>query len=191
LNTGRGREAEVPLRRIGDETAAPGLQLTLADYYVGQNRKDDARTILQRLLEHPESAAAASARLAAIEYESGRQDAARKLIDDLLAKQPNAQLNVLKGQWLLAERKPRQALDAAAAAIKLDPRSSAAWVLKGSTQLALNDPGEAEKAFAEALRVNPSPLTLSGRSPISEWLEASLNRRFQWRVRLSLYHQPA
>jgi len=50
LGRSEGRKARFRDRRQARfrKTAAPGLRLTLADYYVGQNRKDDARPILAK-----------------------------------------------------------------------------------------------------------------------------------------------
>ena len=153
--TGRGADAEAPLKRVAGESAPPALRLMLADYYMARKRGPEARSILQALLKQPESAPAAGARLAAIEYEGGKRADAHKMLDDLIAKGPNAQLSVLKARWLFAEGKPREALDAANAAVKMDDKSADAWAFLGSVHVALNDAAEAENAYTQALQANP------------------------------------
>ena len=148
-------EAEEPLKRIGGDTAPPRLRMMLADYYVTRKQGAQADPILRDLVKIPESAAAAGGRLAAIEYEGGRREAAHKMLDDLIAKRPNAQLSVLKGRWLLTEGKRREALAVATSAANSGEKSAEAWAFLGTVHMALNDPAEAEKAFIEALTVNP------------------------------------
>ena len=152
----RGGEAEAPLKRIAGDSAPASLRLILADYYVGRKQGDQAVSILRDLMKRPESEAAAGARLAAIEYEAGRRDAAHKMLDELTAKRPSEQLSVLKGRWLLSEGKRREALDAANTAVKIDARSADAWAFLGTVRMALNDPTQAEAAYTETLKLNPS-----------------------------------
>ena len=154
--TGRGREAEAPLRRAVDASPADlRLQLSLADYYVAEKRLAEAKTLLKELATGP-SAAAAGARLAAVEYEAGAPAEAHRMLDALIKDQPtNAQLLTLKGNWRLRERELEQALISAQAAVKVDPRSAEAHFLLGSVHLARNEADAAEKALTETLRLRP------------------------------------
>ena len=156
LSLGRAADAEVPLKRIADASGAPEARLTLADYYIGQERRAEARSILEVLAKEPAAAAAARARLAGIEYEAGNPAAAHRMIDALIAEQPtNAQVRVAKGGWLLREKKFDEALVQAEAALKADPKSAEAIALLGSVQIQRRRGDEAMKAFTEVLQLRP------------------------------------
>jgi putative PEP-CTERM system TPR-repeat lipoprotein len=155
LASGRPQDAEAPLRRLadgGDSTA----RLRLADYYVVNQRASEAEPVLRDLAKRPESYAAATVRLAGIQYDTGRVDQAHALVDQVLASDPrNAQLLIVKGGWQLRERKIDQALATAQAAVAADPRLSDAHFLEGSAQAALGRRGEAIKAYSEVLSLMP------------------------------------
>ena len=153
----RSAEAERPLKAALE--ASPEslpLRLALADYYVTEKKLDLARPILLDLAKTKEAKAAAGARLAGVDYDSGRMAEAYQRLDDLIKDESgNAQLLTLKGNWRLKERKVTEALSLAQAAVKADARSPEAQFLLGSAHLATSNPDEAEKAFTAALQLRP------------------------------------
>jgi putative PEP-CTERM system TPR-repeat lipoprotein len=159
LSSKRQAQAEAPLKAAVAASNNNGrLVLALADYYVASKRFEDARGLLQALEKDKITATAAGSRLAGVEYELGNRDAAHKHLDALIEKDPrNPQLLVLKGNWLLRERKGDAALEAATAALKLDANEWSAHSLAGETQLMLRkNPAEAERAYREVLRLKPN-----------------------------------
>jgi putative PEP-CTERM system TPR-repeat lipoprotein len=154
--TRRAERAEPHLKRVAESTSHPQPQLELADYYISQRRPQDARAVLEKLASDEAAGAAARARLAGIEYEDGRRDAAHKLIDALLTEQPrNAQVLVVKGGWLHREGKSDEALAVAERAVAADDKSAAAYSLLGAVHRTMRHTDEAIKAFLEALRLQP------------------------------------
>jgi tetratricopeptide (TPR) repeat protein len=159
LSSKRQAQAEAPLKAAVAASGNDGrLTLSLADYYVASKRFEDARGLLQKLEQDKATASAAGSRLAGVEYELGNRDAAYRLLDALIQKDArNPQLLVLKGNWLLRERRADAALEAANAALKLDANDWSAHSLAGETQLMLRkNPAEAERAYREVLRLKPN-----------------------------------
>ena len=159
LSTKRRNEAEAPLKRSADASSDPQPKLVLADYYVSQARYDDAEAVLAGLADLPGATAAVMGRRAGIQYQRGRRDDAFALLDQVLAKEPkNTQLLILKGSWLLQEKKLPEALAAAKAAVDSDQQSWAAWELAGAVHAAQGTSAEAIKALVEVTRINPRAL---------------------------------
>lgn len=153
----RAPNAEQPLRKIADVTGAVQAKLDLAEYYMSQRRPDEARKILKDLAAKPEGFAPATTKLAEIEYASGNKDKAHALVDSVLTKQPtNARALVVKGQWLLNERKLDDALARADAAVKAAPEYADAQFLLGSVYALRGEREKALGAYREVLRLNPA-----------------------------------
>ena len=154
--TNRASEAEAPLRVMAETGDDLEAQLVLADYYVAQKRPIEARRLLDELAKRPESFAAATSRLAGIAYNEGDTAGAHRLIDSVLAKEANnSQVLVLKGEWLLSEKKVDEAVAQAQKAVKASPRFAPAHYLLGTALAARNDTTNALKAFNEVLAINP------------------------------------
>jgi tetratricopeptide (TPR) repeat protein len=154
LTTGRSAEAERPLKAAA-RPDAPEAQLTLADYYLGQKRPDDAKAVLETLSKRPEAHAAAEARLAGIDYEQNRRELAYQRMDALIKAQPsNVQVLLVKTRWLLSEGRKQEARDSARAAVAADPRSAEAQFQLGVVYRALQDTTAAMKAFSDVLSLN-------------------------------------
>ncbi len=152
----RAQKAEQPLRNIADVTGGVKEKLDLADYYINQQRADEARRILKDLASKPEGFAPATTKLAEIEYGSGNKDKAHALLDSVLAKQPaNPRALVVKGQWLLNERKLDDALARADAAVKAAPQYPDAQFLLGSVYARRGEREKALGAYREVLRLDP------------------------------------
>ena len=122
--TNRAVEAEAPLKRLADSSSGPVAKLTLADYYIDQKRVADARAILVNLSGTEEATAAARARLAGIEYDAGKRDAAYEILDEILAKDPgNADVMVVRGGCAAREGKHDDAKAMALKATQADPNT--------------------------------------------------------------------
>jgi len=155
LMTDRAPEAEQPLK-MAIRDSDPTSRLALADYYLVMQRLSDAVPLLKELAARPATYAAATIRLAEIEYVSGRHSEAQRVVDELLGKQPrNALALASKSRWALAARNVDAALAAAQQAVKSDPSSVAGHFALGRAQVARGDRAGAIKSLAEVLRLNP------------------------------------
>jgi len=155
---GRQSEAEPFLKTAAELETAPQApqRLALADYYLSLNRNDDAMKLLKSLSRVPESEAAATTRLAAMQYASKQTAEAHRTIDGLLKKQPaNVDALLRKATFLGAERKFDEALVLAARAVKEQPENAEAHFTVGVLNAERNDRPRAIASFNEVLRLNP------------------------------------
>ena len=153
--SGRSAEAETPMKTYA-ANGGPEAQLALADYYIERNRPEDATPVLEKVSAVKEAHAAAQARLAGIDYLQNRRQAAYDKLDAVLKEDPkNVQVLVLKGRWLLGEKRNDDALAAANAAVAVDVKSANAFYLLGNVRAARNEPTEAIAAYNEVLHLNP------------------------------------
>jgi len=99
--------------------------LALADFYVSQNRYDDALRVLQRT-RVPGQQAAVEARVASITYDRGDRAKAAALIDQVLARyQSSVDAMLLKARITLDERDVATARDYAHRAAAIAPDAPA------------------------------------------------------------------
>jgi tetratricopeptide (TPR) repeat protein len=135
---------------------APAATLQLADYYLAGRRMADATAVLQPLTKDKTVAGAAETRLASIAYASNDRTKGHAMLDAVIAREPaNVQALLVKSQWLLAEKKPKEALQRAQEAVKADPRSAVAHYYAGVAYDALQQRQEAITSFGEVLKINP------------------------------------
>jgi Flp pilus assembly protein TadD len=129
----------------------------LVDYYMAQKRTGRcARAAAADGRSSGPRAADRALRLALMDYAAGRKAEAHAALDSVLAEQPSyPPARIVKGRLLLAEGKPREALDHALAAVAAAPREVRAHYLVAVAQLANGQGVEAEKTFNEVLRLNP------------------------------------
>jgi tetratricopeptide (TPR) repeat protein len=134
-------------------------RLALAGYYISVNRFPDALKTLQELAADKKYYAKASVGIAMLEYAMGDRPRAHKLIDEVLAREPNnAGALTVKARLLLAERKPTEALERIKAAVAVDPRSAEAQLTLARVQMAMRDVETARKAFNDTLKLDPHSL---------------------------------
>lgn len=125
--TGRSAEAE---RRL--TTAAAQVpqryrsQLALSDFLMSERRYAEARSVLERVPEDGRFATDVKLRLAAIDYQQGRVDAAHRAVAALLDAHPTAAAWTLKADFYYRERDFGEALIAAREALTLAPALAAA-----------------------------------------------------------------
>ena len=122
LATGRTAEAERRLTSAAAQTPQRyRSQLALADFLMSERRYADARPVLERALDDSRLATAVKLRLAAIDYEQGRVDAAHRAVAALLDSDPTAEAWTLKADFYFRERDLGEALMASREALTLDP----------------------------------------------------------------------
>jgi tetratricopeptide (TPR) repeat protein len=154
--TNRKQEAERYLRAAVDADPTPRVTLSLADYYIGQRRLDDAEPLLQKIQPDPHLGTMATLRLATIELLRGRPDDSLRTLDKVLAVEPKngqalaAKADVLRQQHLLDD-----ALRTIDASIAAEPTLAEAHFIRGRILGAKAQTQKAEQAFNEVLRLNP------------------------------------
>ena len=149
----RDKAAE-PYARALAETG--GLPFALADFYLLQNRPDDAIAQLERLRKDERIGAEAGRRLARAYAMKGDREAARRVLRELLASNSmDPESLLIDGQLLAAEGKASEALARLNAAAKADPRSAAVQFELGRAHASRADYDQARQAFANVLELNP------------------------------------
>lgn len=152
----RGKEAEPYLRAAVDADKDPRITMVLADYYIGQNRPDEAVKLLEPLVADRQVGAIASTRLAGLAQGQGRQDDAIKMIDRALEQQPtNARTLAAKADLLRQQNRLDEALKVADQAVAANSQSAEAQFAKGRVLRAKGNDEKAQAAFTEVLRLNP------------------------------------
>jgi tetratricopeptide (TPR) repeat protein len=156
LRTGRSDRAEGPLKRVAEISKAPAARLQLADYYLGVNRMDDARRLLEELAAAEPAAGEARLRLASIDYATHQPDKAHQAVDGMLARAPKyLPALIVKAQWLAAEHKLDEALARAQEAVGVDPESVPALMMIAAIREQRRETPDAIKAYNEVLKRNP------------------------------------
>ncbi|MGQ0736348.1 MAG: tetratricopeptide repeat protein [Acidobacteriota bacterium] len=154
MATRRPADAEAPLKVVADRSGDAASRLMLADYYVQVQRPADARQVLQPLVEAADANAAL--RLAQIERQEGQSVEARRMIDQLLAKEPrNAPALTLLSGWHLLDGDSSAALEVARAAVDANPASAPPHFALGQALFRSGRHDEAAAALREVLRLNP------------------------------------
>src|SRR6185369_13455103 len=86
--TGRLAEAEPHFKAIAAAAKTPASLMTLAQFYVAINRRDEARKVLQEVAARPDGYADGTTRLAALDIIDKRSADAKTRIHEVLAKFP-------------------------------------------------------------------------------------------------------
>jgi tetratricopeptide (TPR) repeat protein len=148
-------DAETPLLRLVNKKDVRAT-LTLGDLYVIQGRPEKARPLYASIADQKEVRAIAGARLASLDYASGKKQEAHEALDRILKEDPNnVDLTGLKTRWYLSERRPDEALALASNAVKSAPNSAPAQYTLGLVYASRQQNEEAINAFKETLRLNP------------------------------------
>jgi putative PEP-CTERM system TPR-repeat lipoprotein len=152
----RGKEAEPYLRAAAEADKDPRLKMLLADYYIAQNRTDEAVGLLEPITTDRQLGSVASTRLAGIAQMRGRSEDALKMIDRALEQQPNnARTLAAKSDLLRQQNQLDAAVQVADQAVTANPQSAEAQFAKGRVLRAKGNYDKAEVAFKEVLRLNP------------------------------------
>ena len=156
LTSKRRAEAEKYLKTYADVSSDQGAKFVLADFYAVANRSSEALSILESLAKSKEGFVSASLRIAALEYESGKHDAAYKVVDAVLQREPrNIASRRLKSRFLLNDGKPQEALMLAKAVVADESESVANQYALGLALHATGEVDEAIKAFQHVLQLRP------------------------------------
>ena len=156
LSTNRRPEAEPFLKASAEASGSGQGKLALADYYLVGERPNEATPILTALTSDPAVGTMARLRLAEIDQQAGRRDAAERVIDSVLSKEPgNLEALLAKAGLRLLDRSFDSALAFVERAVAANPTSALAHFARGKVLLAKQQPEEAKKAFNEAVRLNP------------------------------------
>jgi putative PEP-CTERM system TPR-repeat lipoprotein len=156
VGTGRDALAEKPLQVVAEVTRSPRAKFALAEYYVRSRRIDDAKGVMEPMLKDASTFADAQARLAQLTYSLGDRPGGNKMLDEVLARQPNHSYALqVKARWLVLEGRPVQALERATTAVNASPRDVGALFLRGTLQAVNGQREGAVKSFNEVLRLNP------------------------------------
>lgn len=155
--TGRGSEAETPLRIVADESNDATGHLTLADYYVAAGRPTDARAVLEPLAASDGDAYEAVAlRLAGIDARSGNLDAALDRVEALIARGgASATALTARAELLFAAGRIDDALASARAATETAGTSAIAHLVLGRTHATRGELDDARRAFGRAVEIEP------------------------------------
>ena len=158
--TQRVADAEQPLKVLAADKSDVRAGLALADYYLQTGRPDQATPVLQQLAATKSAYGSVTVRQAQIERLAGRKETARKLLDDLIAKEPrNADAMSLKSSWQRADGDLDAAVATARLAVSADPASARAQYMLGVALAETRKYPEAVAALTETLKLNPQILS--------------------------------
>jgi tetratricopeptide (TPR) repeat protein len=134
--------------------------LTLADYYVDNNRVPEAVALLEKTAKESKEKGAyaeAQTRLAAIQYTMQKKPAeAHQTIAEVLKREPNSVAAMLLDARLLAlEKNFSEAIEQAKKAVAAEPNNAAAHFTLGTIFASRNELDEAVKEYNETLRISP------------------------------------
>jgi tetratricopeptide (TPR) repeat protein len=188
MATNRVAAAEPFFKTIAETTGTEEAQLSLADYYLLQNRVQDSRAILAPLTKTATGFAPASLRLAAIQAGEGNRTGAFNVVRDILGRTPKyAPARVFEMRLFLADGKLDEAMAAAAAIIKDEPGNSTAAAdahfVTGAIDQRRDRTEEALKSYTEALQIQP-------RSPAIALALAQLHLRLGNADKAETYARP-
>ena len=156
LETNRSDRAEPYLRVVAELEDDDGSWMDLADFYLSTRRFDEARRVLNRLLERKVTFEAQS-RLALVEHAAGRVDQAHGILAAILKEHPDhPSALALEARLLLRETRIDDALLKAKSALQADPQSADAHFVLAMVYVARNSLEDARKSFLQVLEINPS-----------------------------------
>jgi tetratricopeptide (TPR) repeat protein len=144
------------------KTYAAGTQeltpkLTLADFYVSLNRVPDATALLEELAKRQDGFALATIRLASLDYNAGRRDAAKKRIDQILERdRRNEEARLMRVRHLIDEGKAGEAVTVAKSVVADNSKSARGYFFLGNALVEDRSHDEAVSAYQEALRLSPT-----------------------------------
>lgn len=157
LATNRAPAAEKYLKTVRDVSGQSRDGLLLADYYFYTGRFAESKALLEDLAKiDAQTFSSATVRLAGIAARDGDKPSARKLLDEVLAKEPRSvDALVASANLYRSETKYDQALAQAVAAQQMDPRSVSAQYAVASIHSANQNWDDALAAYGRVLELNP------------------------------------
>jgi len=156
LTHGRSNEAEAPLKVVAEASKDPQAKILLSDYYILLQRYEQATAVLKPIGTSATPFAPAVLRLAAIERRLGRTDAARKMLDGLIQRDPtSAEALTTRSVWALQDGDVEAAVTSGRAATQANPGYANAHLALGRALAKKPDESGAIAALNEATRLNP------------------------------------
>jgi tetratricopeptide (TPR) repeat protein len=153
--TDRAAQAEPYLKMAFEQTQSVEAALSLADFYLAIARRADAVDVLHSILKMKDGFAAATTRLAAIEFIAGRKSNAYKLLQDVLKLNPkHVPALAVRTRLLMSEGRVDEAFQTISAAAVADPKEPSVQILLGKVHLARHESEDARAAFNEAVRLS-------------------------------------
>lgn len=167
--SGRMAEAEPYMKTMAEAAGTPEAQLGLAQYYLGVNRTEQARPILEGLASDPKLYGSANVELAKLDFMAKNRDGAYKRLENVLAKSPaDSEALVTKARFLLSEDRVKDALPPATSATRANPESAVAHLVLAQAQTRNGDIEQAKASYREVLRLYP-------RATVAQTALAALN----------------
>ena len=153
----RPTEAEPYFKALAGLMPNDEGSLTLADFYTANGRVAEARSILEKIAGRVgRSSSPAKLRLAALSAEGGDLLSAKRLIEEVLAKEPaNTEALLGKAEVAVRQHQLDDALETLQTAVKNNPSSAPARYALGRLFVLRRESKEAADAFGEALKLNP------------------------------------
>ena len=125
LTSGRAAEAEPYFKALAAALKTDEAQIGLADYYLSQQRTDDAKAILVPLSQRTDLYDPATLRLAAIEANKSNRTVAQEMVHKILVKSPKyTAARVFEIRLQVLANKPEEVLKLADALVKDEPNST-------------------------------------------------------------------
>jgi tetratricopeptide (TPR) repeat protein len=157
LGTTHPADAEPYLRTLADHSADYMQKIRLADFLIRIGQPNDAKKVLQPLVDQKDAFAPAMLRLAEIQFREGNREEADKTLNRLLQREPqNGDARATKVRFLLRENKNREALDLAKHLVGDNPASAVGHFFDGLALSASRDADGAIDEFREVLRLSPA-----------------------------------
>lgn len=158
MATQRVAEAEAPLKLLAaDKKGGEAGPLALADYYVYVGRLPEARSILQTVAASSRQGfITATLRLAALGIMSKDLASADKLLDNILAKGPNAQAFIAKAYIHTISGRSKEAAASLESAVAAEPTNPSAHFQLGRVYAQQRQTDKAIQEMKETLKVNPA-----------------------------------
>jgi tetratricopeptide (TPR) repeat protein len=162
LTAGRAPEAEPYFTFIAKSADTTETWLALSDYYQITGRMEEARKVLNDMLERPDGFAPATVRLAALNAREGMRVQAEARLRALLEKQPkDAPALLLNARLLFLDGKRDEALAGikqTLAAAPSMPIAAAAHLVAGDIYKALDRHADAVGEYEAVLTIDSRPL---------------------------------
>ena len=150
---GQRDEAEKYLKAAAE--VDPVSRFALADYFVQQDRAQEALSVLEKMIAGDDPGGGATLRAADIEFRMGKPELAMKRAEKILAREPNnTWASRIKAQALLVTGKVGDAAKLARAVAIADPTSREARLLLARSLAATGDLSGAFSEYSEVWRAD-------------------------------------
>ncbi|HKV98477.1 MAG TPA: tetratricopeptide repeat protein [Vicinamibacterales bacterium] len=161
MTTNRRKEAEPFFETIARTSNTAEDRITLAEYYIAVDRRDDARKLLTEIASNEKDFAEATIRLAALDAMEGARAQAHEKLRHVMDKFPkDMSARLLDARLSLIDGKREDALTRATSIVTEEPTSpqaGAAYLLIGGIQASFDKYDEAITAFGEASKRDRRP----------------------------------